>query len=232
MPLLQASAQSDMKIFNSECTQRVHLSKTNRWQKYNQYWRDFTMFYPTNLWVTININIILSCNSRNLLASTPVLQSRVGRCLGEQDNECLLVRSKLASLRFHFGAILRSHASTRAPQPGCIGLMWTVNACGLDRGWGTCAPQKLRESPQGTETWQCVEGARFGEQLGEGNSTGQRGGGRGRGTTRTWARGWSARTSGGCGILGLKVSFLQFDTGGKETTDIMARIKKPGCEFN
>jgi len=30
LPLLQASPQSDMKIFNSECTQRVRLSKTNR----------------------------------------------------------------------------------------------------------------------------------------------------------------------------------------------------------
>jgi hypothetical protein len=36
---------------------------------------------------------------------------------------------------------------------------------------------------------------------------------------------------GSCGIWGLKVSFLQFDTGGKETTNIMARIKQPGCDL-
>lgn len=161
----------------------------------------------------------------------PVLQSWAGRYLGKQDNEHVLVWGKLAPLRFYLAVILRAHTSTWAPQPGGIGLMWTVNARGLDRSRGARASQKLRESPQGAQTWECVEGARFGQQLGEGNSTGQRGGGRGRGTTRTWARSWSARTSRGCGILGLKVSFLQFNTGGKETTDIMVRIKKPGSDL-
>lgn len=76
----------------------------------------------------------------------------MGRHWGKQDNEWVLVRSKLAPLRFYLAVILGSHASTWAPQPGSIGLMRTVNTSGLDRGRGTCAPQKLREPPQGAQT--------------------------------------------------------------------------------
>jgi hypothetical protein len=136
-----------------------------------------------------------------------------------------------SSPRFNLAVILWAHTSTRAPQPGGIGLMWTMNSHGLDRSRGAHAFQEFCEPPQGVQTSYCLQGTRCGHQLGKANSSGQRGGGRGRGTIRTWARGWRVRTSGDCAILVPMVGFLRFDTGGEETTDIMVRIKKPGCDL-
>lgn len=114
-----------------------------------------------------------------------------------------LIRIKLVSFTLQLWPFRGAPAASGRSQSRRVILVGAVHTGCLDRGSACLGAQQLCETAQRTKAGQRVEGPRLGQELGEGYGTGQ-----GRGGS-----GWLAGPASTGGVLGLKVSFLQLNTG-------------------
>lgn len=134
-----------------------------------------------------------------------------------------LVRRKFVALILDFRFVLRG--SAWAAHSRLVGLGAVHASCLHRRVVTTHTTQKVSESAQSCKGRQGVESPGFGEELSQGDGAGQRVGGA--------TRGGGVGITGGCTasgigrVLGLKVCFLQLNTGygGKEVRSTLANGK-------
>lgn len=134
-----------------------------------------------------------------------------------------LVRREFVALILHFRFVLRGSAGAAYSRLVVLGAVHTGRL--HRRVVTTHTTQKVSQSAQSCKGRQGVQSPRFGEELSQGDGAGQRVGGA--------TRGGGVGITGGCTasgigrVLGLKVCFLQLNTGygGKEVRSTSANGK-------